>query len=256
MAWSSQVAERPTAHPQGSWTLFGIPIHIDRSWFFIAAFAAWSLARGYFPERYPGLSTGLYWAMGGAAALLLFACVLLHELGHSLTAQRHGIPVARVTLFIFGGVAQIGRDPTRPAVELKIALAGPLVSVLIAGACYAGSAAMSVHAPTQLAAVAIVRYLAMTNTALVLFNLLPGFPLDGGRVLRALLWAWTRNLRRATRIASLMGSGLGLGLLVLGLWAIIKGAWAGGMWYILLGFFLRDAALASYRRAREAIGPS
>ena len=230
------------------WTLFGIPLKIDTSWFFVAAFVAWSLGSGYFPARYPGFPSAVYWAMGAAAALLLFACVLLHELGHSLMATGHGIPVARVTLFMFGGVAEIAGDPRRPSVELKITLAGPVVSGLIAGGCFAASAAMPLHNPQQLVAVAILRYLAMINTGLLLFNLLPGFPLDGGRVLRAVLWAWTGNLRQATRIASLIGVGLGLGLLGLGMWGLVTGHWGGGVWYILLGFFLRDSALASYRR--------
>ena len=240
---------RPTRPPWASWTLFGIPICVNTSWFFIVAFVAWSLSDGYFPSTYPGLGVGVYRAMGAAAALLLFVCVLLHELGHSLVAKLHGIPVRRVTLFIFGGVAEIGSDPARPSVELKVALAGPLVSALIAGICFLAASAVPVATPFDLVVVAIVRYLAAINTAIILFNLLPGFPLDGGRILRAALWSWTGSLPRATRLASFMGRLLAGGLLALGAWVMVKGEWMGGLWYVLLGFFLRDAALRSSRPA-------
>ncbi len=243
MAWSNQ----STRH--NAWELFGIPIHIDRSWFVIFTFMTWSLGSSYFPVRYPGLAAHVYAGMGGAAALLLFLCVLLHELGHSLVAKAYGIPVLRVTLFIFGGVAQIATDPRRPAVELMIALAGPLVSGLLAGGCFAASQVLFLQSPLRLVTTALLGYLTTINLGILFFNLLPGFPLDGGRMLRALLWAGTGSLRRATRIASILGAVLGVGLLALGVWGAITGAWGVGLWYLLLGFFLRNAALASYRRA-------
>lgn len=245
MAWSS-VLSSPR---RGLWTIFGIPIHIDRSWFLILLFVTWTLSSRYFPSAYPGFSGIAYWLMGALAAVLLFACVLLHELGHSLVAKGYGIPVERVTLFIFGGVAQIAAEPRRPRVELNVALAGPLVSIVIASACFALADALTVETPPQLAVFAIVRYLAIINTAILIFNLLPGFPLDGGRVLRAALWAWTGSLRKATRMASTVGSGLGLCLLALGVWGIVRGSWLTGLWYVLLGLFLRDAARVSYRQA-------
>ena len=244
MAWLFSVDRQGTP-----WQLFGIPIHIEASWFLIVSFIAWSLARGYFPSTYVGLPAGLYWAMGVLAALLLYLCVLLHELGHSVVARGYGIPVRCVTLFMFGGVAQIARDAQRPAVELQVALAGPLVSALIAGACFAASRHLPAHHPLEVAAAGVVHYLAVINTGLIVFNLLPGFPLDGGRVLRAALWAWTGSLRRATRIASTLGSFLGIGLLMLGGWALTQGAWTTGMWYLLLGMFLRRMARASYDQA-------
>lgn len=231
------------------WRLFGIPLQINTSWFFVVAFLTWSLANGYFPARAPGFPIIVYWAMGLVAALLLFACVLLHELGHSLVAKAHGVPVSQVTLFLFGGVALIANEPRRPSVELKITLAGPLVSGLLAAGCVAAAASIRIHSPAQAVVVAILRYLAIVNTGILLFNLLPGFPLDGGRVLRAALWAWTGDIRRATRIASRVGSLLAIGLLALGVWAAIAGRWGGGMWYILLGLFLQRAAQASYRHA-------
>jgi len=231
------------------WTLFGIPIRINASWFAVAAFVAWTLARGYFPAVYPGLPAPAYWLMGAVSALLLFGCVLLHELGHSLAARSYGIPVACVTLFMFGGVAQIASDPRRPSAELIVALAGPLVSAAIAWLCFAASGAMPVEHGAQLVGYAVIRYLALINVLLLAFNLLPGFPLDGGRVLRAILWAWTGSLRRATRIASAVGVVFSLALLGLGVWVLTRGAWTGGLWYIVLGLFLRNAALASYRRS-------
>lgn len=233
--------------PHTPWRLFGIPIHISPSWFAIFAFMTWSLSHGYFPSTAPGLPQGFYWAMGAASALLLFVCVLLHELGHSLIAQRFGIPVAGVTLFFFGGVAQIYHDPKRPLVEFAVAIAGPLVSVAIAVGCFAAAGVRALHVPGAAVLMAIVRYLMMINIALAIFNLLPGFPLDGGRLVRATLWAATGNLRLATRLASMLGAGLAFSLLGLGAWVIVRGGWIGGTWYILLGLFLRDAALASYR---------
>ena len=237
------------------WSIFGVPIRIHRSWFAIAAFIAWSLSTGYFPAHYPGLAPAMYWGMGTVSALLLFACVLLHELGHSFAAQRHRIPVAGVTLFLFGGVAQIVGEPKRPAVELLVALAGPLVSALIIVACAAAARYIPLHQPAQLMAVAVARYLALINLGIILFNLLPGFPLDGGRVLRALLWAGTGDFAQATRIASAVGAGLGTGLVLLGLWVMMRGSWSGGLWYVLLGWFLRRAAMASYRRGSAAVPP-
>lgn len=236
-------------HSSGVFTCFGIPIHIDKSWFIILALVTWTLSRGYFPSAFPGFPDAVYWVLGGIAAVLLFVCVLLHELGHSFAAKGYGIPVARVTLFLFGGVAQITRDPRRPMVELAIALAGPLVSVLIAMVCFYVTRTMTIDTVVQLAVFAIVRYLAIVNTAILLFNLLPGFPLDGGRVLRAVLWAWTGNFRKATRMASAVGSALGLGLALLGVWVIIRGSWIGGLWYLMLGSFLYRSARASHQQA-------
>jgi Zn-dependent protease len=234
-----------------TWSVWGIPVHLNTSWLLIAALVTWSLSHGYFPRSYPGFSVLAYWTMGITASLLLFVCVLLHELGHSLAARDAGIPVACVTLFIFGGVASITGRPQRPAVELRIALAGPLVSALLAFGCLVVAAHMPVRSTVSLAVWAVVRYLAFLNIGLLVFNLLPGFPLDGGRILRSVIWAVSGNLRTATRIASLAGATMGVGLLALGVWAMARGVWVGGLWYLLLGWFLRNSALASYRYASE-----
>ncbi len=240
--------------------VFGIPIHLDAGWFLILALVSWTLATSYFPLQCPGLSLPLYWTMGLGAALLLFSCVVLHELGHSVVAKAYGIPVRKVTLFIFGGVAQLEGDPKRPFTEFVIAIAGPLVSLAIVVGLLVVRHLMVVGtwrtpggggdvrigaAPT--AGRALLQYLIMVNAGILAFNLLPGFPLDGGRVLRATLWAWLGNLRKATRIATALGTALGIGLLGLGVWFIIHNSWISGVWYVLLGLYLRDAARATYQ---------
>jgi Zn-dependent protease len=230
--------------------LFGIPLHIDASWFVVAALMAWSLARGYFPALYPHWPPMGHALLGLGATLLLFGCILLHELGHSLVARRHGIRVACVTLFMFGGVASIMDAPRTPWVELQVALAGPLVSLALA----LGAAALVMWEPAhQLVGpvgLALASYLAIVNVMLIVFNLLPGYPLDGGRVLRAILWALTRNVRLATRIASALGMALGLSLAALGGWRVLRGQGLGGLWYVVLGLYLHRSASASFQMAR------
>ena len=236
----------PVAHRRKQ-TLLSIPVHIDRSWFMVLAFVTWSLASDYFPSIMPGVENAVYWMTGLVSAILLFACVLLHEFGHSLMAMRYGMTIDRVTLFMFGGVAQLVGQLRRPSMELVVALAGPLVSAVIAGGCAITAFILSRSHVPPIVVIAVVQYLAFMNVALIIFNLLPGFPLDGGRVLRALLWLWTGNLRRATRIASIVGIILAFGLFGLGGWLMGKGPWAGGLWYVLLGFFLYRSAHASYQ---------
>lgn len=227
--------------------LFGIPLRIDPSWFLIVWLMSWTLSRGYFPSAVPGVGVGVYGALGVAAALLLFVCVLLHELGHALTARAFGIPVSGMTLFIFGGVAHIAKEASRPWIELCITLAGPLVSLALAWGC--GQAAQVIALPS--AAAALLQYLSAINTGLLLFNLLPGFPLDGGRVLRAIIWGWTGNWMAATRVAGALGSLLGFGLMALGAWVGVRGHWSSGLWYVLLGLFLRNAASSAIDFRRQ-----
>ena len=234
--------------PTQPWRIFGIPLHVNASWFVVVAYMIWSLATGYFPETYPRWPHAVHWGMGGLAALLLFACIVIHELAHALMARRHGVAVASITLFMFGGVSQLAGRPRRAFDEFLIALIGPAMSVLVAIACVAGGRALQAAAPGAVLAVALLRYLAVINIALAVFNLLPAFPLDGGRAVRALLWGFTHDLARATRIASGLGALFGLGLLLAGVWAAVAArAISAGLWYILLGFFLCSAALRSYR---------
>ena len=237
----------------------GIPIHVHASWFVVFLFVTWSLATGYLPETLPGLSAPRYWGMGGIAALLLFLSVLLHELGHSYVALRYQIPIKQITLFIFGGMAHMGKEPPTPRAELLIAMAGPLVSLFLGASCLGGAMAVdSFFARSGLQGLVVLgSLLGMVNVQLGLFNLLPGFPLDGGRVLRAGLWAWNKDFNRATGQAALVGIGFGVALGAIGA-VLMVGAWSGvagrsiagnGGWLIFIGAFLFSAALASRRQA-------
>jgi Zn-dependent protease/CBS domain-containing protein len=237
----------------------GIPIHVHASWFAVFFFVTWSLATGYLPETLPGLSAPRYWGMGGFAALLLFLSVLLHELGHSYVALRYQIPISRITLFIFGGMAHMGKEPPSPRAEFLIAIAGPLVSLILGAGCLGGAMAVeSLFARSGLQGLVVLgSLLGMVNVQLGLFNLIPGFPLDGGRVLRAGLWAWNKDFHRSTSQAALVGIGFGVTLGLTGA-VLIVGAWSGalgdslatnGGWLIFLGAFIFSAALKSRRHA-------
>ena len=236
----------------------GIPIHVHASWFVVFFFVTWSMATGYLPETLPGLSAPRYWGMGGIAALLLFLSVLLHELGHSYVALRYQIPIKQITLFIFGGMAHMGKEPPSPRAEFLIAMAGPLVSLILGAGCLGGAMAVeSLFARSGVHGLVVLgSLLGMVNVQLGLFNLIPGFPLDGGRVLRAGLWAWNKDFNRATSQAALAGIGFGVALGLIGA-VLMVGAWSGapghsiatnGGWLVFIGAFLFAAALASRRQ--------
>jgi Zn-dependent protease len=216
----------------------GIEIGIHYSWLLIAGLVTWSLAGGHFPSRYPGWDQTTYWLAGGSAALAFFASVLLHELAHSFVALAKGLPVKSITLFLFGGVAGLKREPDSASDEFLIAAAGPACSFLLGGAFWAGTFVLPDGTPPH----AVLGYLAFTNALLGAFNLLPGFPLDGGRVLRAILWGAMRNLRRATQIASYVGQGIGLLLMLVGITQLMGGAVINGLWTAVIGHFLSGAA--------------
>lgn len=229
------------------------------SWLFVFFFVTWSLATGYLPDMLPGLSEPRYWGMGSVAALLLFASVLLHELGHSVVALRYHIPIGQITLFIFGGVAQMRKEPPHPRAEFLIAIAGPIVSFLLAALCMGLVLLLEwLPAGTSLQGLtALGALLGMVNTQLGLFNLLPGFPLDGGRALRAGLWAWNKDFYRATSQAALVGLLFGIGFGLFGA-VLLVGALSGtlssalassGGWIVLLGAFLFTAARGSRKQA-------
>lgn len=225
--------------------IFGIQLKLDRSWFIIFVLVAWSLAAHYFPMSHPGWTLATYWLLGIATSLLLFASVVAHELGHSLVSRAHGVPVHDITLFIFGGAAHLTREPRRAGHELVMALAGPLTSFGLAflfGFLWQASAG----SPGPLHALS--GWLAWINLALALFNLIPGFPLDGGRVFRAIVWSVTGSLRRATRIATGVGRAVAFLLILLGVWQIFRGSWANGLWLAFIGWFLDNAAVQSYRQ--------
>jgi len=222
----------------------GIRIVIDPSWLFIFFLVVWSLATGYFPEASPPISGRDAWILGMVAALLLFGSVLVHELSHAFLAQRAGIPVPRIRLFLFGGVSEMASEPHDPRTEIRIAAAGPLTSFALAAGFYL----LSVTGLPSLVSGGrqVADYLIAINLALGLFNLLPGFPLDGGRILRAWLWARGGNLLSATRAAGRAGSIVGFGLMGLGLWQLVQNHNLGGLWLMVIGIFLNQAASASF----------
>ena len=228
-------------------SLFGFPVRIDLSWLLIFLLVSWSLAAGVFPTAYPDLATATYWVMGVMAALGLFALIVVHEFGHSLVARRHGVPMKGITLFIFGGVAEMHDEPPHPRAEFQVAIAGPITSIVVGAVCLAAAAAgRALNWPQGVNAV--LSYVGIMNGVLVAFNLVPAFPLDGGRVLRSALWKWNNSLKRATRMTSRIGMGFGIFLIVLGVLSIVGGNVMGGIWWVLIGLFLRGAAQSSYQQ--------
>lgn len=224
--------------------LFGIEVTIHPSWFLVLVFFAFVLATGFFPRAYPGWSPAATWATAVAATLLLFASVLAHEFGHSLVARSQGIRVRSITLFILGGVSQLQREPDSPGREAWMAIAGPLVSLVIGGGSL--GAAYLLAGPQHL--VALLAYLGVANLALLVFNLLPGFPLDGGRVLRALLWRLSHDLVRATRQAAVVGQVFAWGFIALGGAQLVLRGGLDGIWLMLVGWLMIQAARATARQ--------
>jgi Zn-dependent protease len=225
--------------------VFGIEIKLDYSWFIVFILVTWSLAGQYFPGMYPSWPAGVYWAMGVITAVLFFSSVLVHELAHSLVSKASGVPVRDITLFIFGGAAQISEEPKTAGREFLMALVGPLTSLVVAaffGLLWLIGGVLSPYLR------ALSFWLAGINVSLGLFNLIPGFPLDGGRVFRAIVWAITGDLRRATRIATGLGRMVAFGFILVGLWQFFGGNWANGLWTAFIGWFLENAATVSNRR--------
>ena len=234
--------------------IFGFQISIDWSWLFIFFLVVYTLAVGYFPVIYPGLGGVTNWGMAVVAALLLFVSVLIHELSHSLVARSYGGEVKGITLFLFGGVSQTADEPKAAREEFWMAVVGPLTSFALAGGFYALFVAGSA-AKWPIAGVAILSYLAWINLLLGVFNLIPGFPLDGGRVLRSLIWGATNDLTKATWYASLVGQGFGYLLMIFGVFLIFGGNLIGGLWMIFIGWFLNSAARSAYQQllVRQAL---
>jgi Zn-dependent protease/CBS domain-containing protein len=226
--------------------LFGFTIRIDLSWLILAILVAWSLAKGLFPSYYSGLASNVYWWMGVAGALGLFVSIVFHEFWHSIVARRYGLPISGITLFIFGGVSEMTEEPREPKTEFFMAIAGPLSSFFLGLVFYLIAVAQGGSWPLPVRGVLV--YLASINALLGIFNLLPAFPLDGGRVLRSILWKAKGNLRWATRIASKIGTGFALGMIFMGILSFFTGNLIGGIWWFLIGLFLRNASQMSYRQ--------
>lgn len=225
--------------------IFGIPVGLHVSWFLIFGLVTWSLAAGYFPAEYPALPAATYWLLGALTSVLFFGSVLLHELGHSVVALRNGIAVRGITLFIFGGVAQIDREPDTAGAEFRIAVAGPATSLALAalfGALWLLDRPIPhLAAPTM--------WLARINLMLAAFNLIPGFPLDGGRVLRAIVWQITGSFQQANQVASISGQVVAAGFIGVGVFIVLGGNLFNGLWLIFIGWFLQNAAAATYAQA-------
>ncbi|MFW6080159.1 MAG: CBS domain-containing protein [Gemmatimonadota bacterium] len=228
-------------------SILGFEIRIDYSWFIIFFLVLISFTIAIFPQTVPGLSQTAYIVMGAAMTLLFFASLLAHELSHSIVARLKGIPVEGITLFIFGGVSRTRMEAETPADEFQIAGVGPLSSVLI-GVLFGAVWWVGVQAAWPVSVVAVAQYLAFLNVLLAVFNLLPGFPLDGGRLFRAAIWRFTGDLTRATRVASTGGKWLGWAIVALGIWQTFQFNLVGGLWLVFIGWFLRNAAEAGYQQ--------
>ena len=246
--------------------IFGINIYIDWSWIFIFLLVTWNLAAGVFPQLHPNWGATLNWGTAIVASLLFFASVLAHELAHSLVAKARGLPVRNITLFLFGGVSNIQREPASAGTEFVMSIVGPLTSIvlgviflLLSGATAAGSDVITGNSIGALARLdppsTLLLWLGPINILLGVFNLIPGFPLDGGRVLRSVLWALTKNLRLATRWASWVGQAVAWLFIFAGI-SMIFGisipffgtGFIGGLWLAFIGWFLNNAAAQSYQQ--------
>jgi Zn-dependent protease len=227
--------------------LFGIPIGVQPAWLLIVALIAWSLGAGYYPEQVDGISAPAAYGLGLASALLLFAGVLLHELGHALVARRRGVRVEEIDLWLLGGVARMSGQPGRAVDELAFAAAGPAVTLVLALLCGGVAAVLPGSAPDALRA--LLDYLFFVNVAILALNLLPAFPLDGGRIALALIWARDRDLRQATIAAARLGRAIGWGLIALGV-IVAMGGVPFGLWTAVIGFFVIFAAKAEERGIR------
>ncbi len=244
-------------------SIIGIRINLDFTWFIAFALFAWSLGLGYYPSSVPGLSQTSYIIMGAVSSLSIFICVLLHELAHSAVANRLGLNIKEITLFIFGGVAHLEEEPKKAMTEFKVAIAGPIASGLLALIFFAlqllvttmatpdtSMAEIATHGETGLVSPALISMLgliARINLMLLIFNMIPGFPLDGGRVLRALWWAKSGDIRAATKVASAIGKGFALFLIFMGILDLLSGNTVQGIWMLVIGLFLQQAADSGFK---------
>jgi len=221
--------------------IFGIPIYLHASWLIIFLLITVTLAK-QFTSQHPGWSPQQHWALGIITSILFFGSVVFHELSHSVVAKRYRIPVDSITLFVFGGLSRISRDPSNAWQEFNIAIAGPLSSLFLGGCFWL--VAHYVHGNELV--VAACTWLWQINVVLAVFNLVPGFPLDGGRVLRGIAWGITGNFERATKIAANAGKAFAYVMILVGVWQMLNGNWVGGLWTAFIGWFLLSAAQESY----------
>lgn len=224
----------------------GFEIKLDPSWFLIAALITWSLATQYFPLVLPGLADTSYVFLAIFAMLGFFASLLLHELAHSVVARSYGVRIKGITLFLFGGVAELETEVPSAKVEFRVAIAGPAMSIVL-GVLFWMLAGVSQAVMISPALPSVLTYLGTVNIVIAVFNMLPAFPMDGGRVLRAYLWARRGDLLSATRTAATSGKILAYGLIALGAYTVFLGAAPSGLWYILIGFFVLAAARSAYQ---------
>ncbi len=225
--------------------IFGVEVGFHWSWIFIFFIVTWSFAEGVLDHYYPGWGDGQRWTAGALVSIVFFLSVLAHELSHAVVSNRLGLPVRSISLFVFGGVANLTKEPEKPSDEFKIAIVGPLTSVA-AGALFA--AGWVIFAPINDGVAGISANLAIINASLAVFNMLPGFPLDGGRVFRSIVWSRNRDRLRATRLASVVGEWIAYGVMALGVAETLITQNLGGLWLLFIGFFLRNAATASYEQ--------
>jgi Zn-dependent protease/predicted transcriptional regulator len=241
--------------------VWGIDINLDWSWIFIFLLITWNLAAGVFPQMHPNWSTALTWTVAIVASLLFFASILAHELAHSLVAKSRGLPVKTITLFLFGGVSNIEREPESPATELVMAIVGPITSIVLGfGFLFLGTLTtrrgISMDDLARANPIStLLLWLGPINIAVGLFNMVPGFPLDGGRILRSLLWAATGSLKKASRLAARIGQVVAWIFIVTGLSMafgmkipLLGSGFTGGLWLAFIGWFLNNAAASTYQQ--------
>ena len=225
--------------------VFGFEINVHWSWFFIFFLVTATFATSVLEDFFPEWTNSRRWVVGGFIALIFFISILLHEMSHSVVARRYGIPVDSITLFVFGGVSNLTKEPDNARQEFWIAIVGPLMSFAIAGLFGAGYFALD---GVEEGVAAVCRNLAFINLAIGIFNLVPGFPLDGGRVLRSVFWARKRNILDATRLSSMIGQIVAYVIMGAGVVLFLAGDLVTGIWFFLIGNFLRNASAASYQQ--------
>ncbi len=227
-------------------SIYGIPLTFDFSWFLVLFFITWILAGSYFPNEYKGWSKIYYWAVGAATAFFFFLSVLLHEIGHSIAAKKYNYKVKKVKLFIFGGISEIPEEPKNPKEEFVISVAGPAVTFLLALIFYG----LAFLTKNNVHLYALFHYLGLINLLLGIFNILPGFPLDGGRILRAIIWHKKKDFDKATQITAGIGRVFGFIVISIGFFEIMAGYFIDGVWLSFIGWFLESAAFAQLQKEK------